>query len=70
MSLRGNPWVWAGIAGVLLLQAAFVYAPPLQSVFGSSALTGAEWAVSLAAASTVIPVIELEKRWRAARRPP
>jgi magnesium-transporting ATPase (P-type) len=69
MSLRGNPWVWAGIAGVLLLQAAFVYAPALQSVFGSSALSGVEWAVSLAAASTVIPVIELEKRRRAARRP-
>ena len=43
MSPRGNPWVWAGIAAVLVLQAAFVYAEPMQEVFGSAALGAGPW---------------------------
>ncbi|HYI19137.1 MAG TPA: HAD-IC family P-type ATPase [Solirubrobacteraceae bacterium] len=69
MSLRGNPWVWAGIAAVLVLQAAFVYAPPLQSVFGSAALDAGSWGIALAAGMAIVPIIELEKRWRGAPRP-
>jgi magnesium-transporting ATPase (P-type) len=69
MSPRGNPWVWLGIGAVLLLQVSFVYAPPLQSVFGSAALDARDWAVALAMALPVVPVIELEKHRRAARAP-
>jgi magnesium-transporting ATPase (P-type) len=69
MSPRGNPWVWLGIGAVLLLQVSFVYAPPLQSVFGSAALDARDWAVALAMALPVVPVIELEKYRRAARAP-
>jgi len=68
MPLRGNRWVWAGIAGVLMLQALFVHATPLQELFGSAALGASGWAVAFAAALPVVPVIEAEKRWRAARR--
>jgi magnesium-transporting ATPase (P-type) len=66
MSLRGNPWIWTGIGAVLALQLLFVHAAPLNDVFGSAPLTAWEWAVTFAAALPVVPVIEAEKRWRAA----
>jgi magnesium-transporting ATPase (P-type) len=36
-----NPWVYAGIAALLALQAAFVYAPVMHELFGTAPL-GAE----------------------------
>jgi calcium-translocating P-type ATPase len=60
----GNPWVWAGIAAVLLLQLAFIYLPPLQSVFGSAALRPSDWLIALAAAASVVPLVEADKRQR------
>ena len=59
-----NRWALAGIAGVLVLQAAFVYAPPLQDVFGSASLTAGDWLLAAAAAATVLPVVTAEKWWR------
>ena len=64
----GNPWVWAGIAAVLALQCAFIYAPPLQDLFGSAPLDASGWLLAGAAALTVLPVVEAEKRRR--RRAP
>ncbi|HET8758634.1 MAG TPA: HAD-IC family P-type ATPase [Solirubrobacteraceae bacterium] len=56
VGLWTNPWALAGIAAVLALQALFVYAPPMQAVFDSSALSVADWLLALAAACTVLPV--------------
>ena len=67
VGLWTNRWALAGIAGVLALQAAFIYAPPLQDVFGSAPLGAGDWLLALAAAATVLPVVSLEKWWR--RRP-
>jgi len=67
MSAGGNPWVWAGIGAVLLLQSAFIYAPPLQDLFGSAGLDGSSWALAAAAALTVLPLVEAEKRLRRRR---
>jgi calcium-translocating P-type ATPase len=64
VGLWTNPWALAGIVGVLALQAAFIYAPPLQDVFGSAPLSVAEWLLAMAAAATVLPVVGLEKWWR------
>jgi calcium-translocating P-type ATPase len=64
VGLGTNPWALAGIAGVLALQAAFIYAPPLQDVFGSAPLGVEEWLLATAAAATVLPVVGLEKWWR------
>jgi Ca2+-transporting ATPase len=61
---RGNPWVWAGIAAVLVLQVAFIYLPPLQSVFGSATLAARDWLIALAAAASVVPLVEADKRHR------
>jgi calcium-translocating P-type ATPase len=64
VGLWTNPWALIGIAGVLALQAAFVYVPPLQDVFGSAPLSAGDWLLAVAAAATVLPVVSLEKWWR------
>jgi magnesium-transporting ATPase (P-type) len=61
-----NPWVFVGIGVTLALQAAFIYAPPLQRVFGSAALDPAELAVAMLAGVATLPVITIEK-WIARR---
>jgi calcium-translocating P-type ATPase len=64
VGLWSNRWALAGIAGVLALQAIFIYAPPMQDAFGSAPLSAGEWLLALAAAVTVLPVVWLEKWWR------
>jgi calcium-translocating P-type ATPase len=64
-----NRWALAGIGAVVALQAAFVYAPPLQHVFGSAPLTAGDWLLAIAAAATVLPVVAAEKWWRRQARP-
>ncbi len=67
IGLFTNNAVWAGIGALLVLQAAFVYAPPLQLLFGSAPLDGAELAKSALAGAVVLPVIVAEKVIRARR---
>jgi len=69
VGLWTNPWALAGIAGVLALQAAFVYLPPMHDVFGSAPLSAQDWLRALAAAATVLPVVSFEKWWRRRSRP-
>jgi calcium-translocating P-type ATPase len=64
VGLWTNPWALAGIAAVLVLQAIFVYAPPMQEIFGSAPLSAQDWLLALAAAATVVPVVSAEKWWR------
>jgi calcium-translocating P-type ATPase len=61
-----NPWVYAGIATVLGLQALFVAAPFMHTVFGSTSLDARELAWAALAATAVVPVTSLEERWRRA----
>jgi calcium-translocating P-type ATPase len=68
VGLWTNPWALAGIAAVLALQALFIYAPPMQEVFGSAPLDAGEWLLALAAAATVLPVVTAEKWWRGRSR--
>lgn len=64
-----NPAVFVGIGVTLALQAAFIYAPPLQSIFGSAALDPSELGVAMLAGVLPLPLITLEKwlvrRWSA-----
>ena len=50
-----NPTVYAGIAAVLALQALFVFAPFMQSIFGSAALGARELAWAAAGSTLVLP---------------
>jgi magnesium-transporting ATPase (P-type) len=58
-----NPWIYAGIGGVVLAQAAFVHLPLLNRLFASVPLPADVWARSLGVALLVIPVTEAHKAW-------
>lgn len=62
-----NPTIYAGIAAVLVLQALFVFAPFMHSVFGSAALGARELGWAAVAAALVLPVTWVEERWRVRR---
>ena len=66
-----NPTVYLGIATVLLAQAAFIFAPPLQAVFGSAALDWDDLVVAALVGFLIAPVIAVEKwflrRWASRR---
>jgi magnesium-transporting ATPase (P-type) len=64
----GTPAVLLGIACVVVAQAAFTYAPPLQAVFGTQAVPLADGLAVVAVGVVLLIVVELEKRlaarWR------
>ena len=64
VGLSTNPWALAGIAAVLALQVVFIYAPPMNEIFGSAPLSAEDWALAVVAAATVLPVVGAEKWWR------
>jgi Ca2+-transporting ATPase len=66
--LRSNPAVLPGLAAIALLQAALLYLPPLQAVFGTEPLSPRDVAASVAAGALVVPLVELEKWWTRRRR--
>jgi magnesium-transporting ATPase (P-type) len=67
VGLFSNPWIYAGIGALLLLQAAFVYAPPLQATFGTVPLEPWELLLSCLAGLVIQPILMLDK-WLFARR--
>jgi Ca2+-transporting ATPase len=56
-----NPSIYIGITVLLLLQACFVYVPPLQRLFGTAALDSEAWFHASLAGAVVLPVISIEK---------
>ena len=64
---RMSPWTNRPLvvftALILVLQLIVIYLPPLQSVFGTSALSARQLAVPLLAGSFVLAVMELAKRF-------
>jgi Ca2+-transporting ATPase len=56
-----NWWLWAAIAGSLVLQVLVVYVPFLQRAFGTAALTAGDWMLSVAVASSVLWLREATK---------
>jgi len=53
-----NPWLWASIAGSLVLQALVVYVPFLQRAFGTAPISPGDWIVCLGVASSVLWLME------------
>ncbi|WP_246560110.1 HAD-IC family P-type ATPase [Geobacter grbiciae] len=56
-----NPAIFIGIGILLLLQACFIYLPPLQAIFGSSPLDSSAWLYAILVGAVVLPVISLGK---------
>jgi magnesium-transporting ATPase (P-type) len=67
MGLWSNPWIYAGIGALLVLQLGFVYLPFMNNLFGSAPLDLQAWGLSLLAAFIVVPVVAAEKSWRKLR---
>ena len=63
-----NPWVWAGVTGMLALQALFTYAPVMNRLFHTAPLDAATWGGLALFGLGLSAVVSLEKRGRAARR--
>ena len=70
-------WLWAAIAGSVLLQAAVIYVPLLQQAFSTVGLDAINWLVCTVAASSVLAVrmatgwptlLQLQSAARAMRR--
>jgi Ca2+-transporting ATPase len=63
-----NPHVFFGIGTLLVLQACFMYLPPMQALFHSAPLDGRAWIFAMAVGAIVLPVISLDKwlrnRWQ------
>lgn len=64
-----NRWLWAALAGVVLLQVAVVHAPWLQTVFDTTALSAGDWLLAVAVAASVLVLDELRKLVLRAARP-
>ncbi len=63
--LHGNPVALAVAILLILLQLAFTYAPPLQSLLASAPLPPSSWAMILGLSLAVFAAIEIEKwLWR------
>jgi magnesium-transporting ATPase (P-type) len=60
-SLRGNPKVPVSLAVLAVLQLSYVYAPPLQRLFHSEALTLSTWLVILASGALLFLLVEVDK---------
>ena len=56
-----NPPVFIGVGILLILQACFIYLPPLQNLFDSAALDGRAWMYAMGVGAMVLPVISLDK---------
>ncbi|WP_423186010.1 cation-translocating P-type ATPase [Alishewanella sp. d11] len=57
-----NPVAWLAIGVLVLLQLAFVYAPFMQSLFGTTALQLEHWGWCVLGAALIMLLIELEKK--------
>ena len=60
-SLVSNPALLPGIGVVLGLQAAFIWWPPLQRIFGTASLDAAEVGTAALVAAVIFPAMAVEK---------
>ncbi len=59
--LTGNPYVLIAIAVLIILQSGFTYLPPLQTLFGTTAIGIDIWLRIILVASSVLFLVEIEK---------
>jgi magnesium-transporting ATPase (P-type) len=64
IGLWSNPWIYLGIAVVLVLQVGFVYLPFMNLIFGTAPLDVVAWLEAAVAGFLIMPIIALEKWWR------
>lgn len=67
IGVASNPWILAGIPALLVLQAAFVYAPVMNRLSQSAPTGPRPWLLTTAAGLVTFGIIEIEKMVRRAR---
>jgi Ca2+-transporting ATPase len=65
MGVLTNPSVFAGVGLLLVLHAAFIFAPPINRVLGTASLDVVALAMAAAAGLAILPIVALEKLIRA-----
>ncbi len=60
-ALRGTGPIWTAIGVLVVLQFAFTYAPWLQALFGTTAITMVDWLRIIAFGALVFVLVEIEK---------
>ena len=69
---KQNLWLWGTLAFSLLITAAVIFIPFLNSAFSFQPITWMEYLIALGLALTVIPIVEIQKAcrrsWAARRR--
>jgi magnesium-transporting ATPase (P-type) len=63
VGLGSNPWIYAGIGAVVVLQAAFVHLPAMNALFDSAPIGPREWVLAAALAAMTVPLVEAHRRW-------
>jgi magnesium-transporting ATPase (P-type) len=58
---KGNPYLPLGIGALVLLQAAFTYAPPMQALFETASVPARVWPPLLLGGLAFFLIVELEK---------
>ncbi len=61
--LFGNRYVLHAIGLLILFQLGFTYLSPMQTLFGTTAMSGQAWLRVIVVASSVLFLVELEKMW-------
>ncbi|WP_348648515.1 cation transporting ATPase C-terminal domain-containing protein [Rhizobium sp. RHZ01] len=56
-----NPYLWYGIAAVVVLQILFTYAPPLHAVFDTEVLPPSVWLWLILGGLAFFLVVEIKK---------
>jgi magnesium-transporting ATPase (P-type) len=57
-----NPWIWAGVGTMIVLQSIFTYVPVFNGVFGTAPIGLGEWGLILGFSALSMAVVELDKR--------
>jgi magnesium-transporting ATPase (P-type) len=58
---RGNPYLYYGIAAVVVLQLLFTYAPPFEAILGTAPVPAWIWPLLILGGATLFLIVEAEK---------
>ena len=64
LGLLSNPWIWAGIAIMMLAQLAFTYLPLMNRMFHSAPIDAFYWLPIIGVGLAIYLVMEMEKIYR------
>ncbi|MBA3056928.1 MAG: HAD-IC family P-type ATPase [Gammaproteobacteria bacterium] len=67
IGIFSNKTVFVGIAAIIALQAMFIYAPFMHTIFASAPLAPVDVLASVVVGAVILPVVGLEKWWQRRR---